>query len=60
MIITPMSTVTTAVSQFLDDDSLTGQIAEIHGERVTLASPQAYVDADTEKNIENFWTLGCA
>lgn len=55
-----MSTVTRAADQFLDDDGLTGQVAEIHGESVTLASPQAYVDVDTEKNIENFWTLGCA
>ena len=60
MVITPMSTVTAAVSQFLEDDRLTGKIAEIHGEQVTLAEPQPYVDSDTEKNIENFWTLRCA
>lgn len=60
MILTPMSTATTAVSQFVNDPSLTGKIAELHGENVTIAEPPAYVDEDTGKNIENFWRLGYA
>ncbi|KAJ5919153.1 hypothetical protein N7466_010096 [Penicillium verhagenii] len=60
MIITPMSTVAKAVAQFAEDERLTGQVAELHGENVTLAQPQLYVDEDTEKNIENFWNLGYA
>jgi NAD(P)-dependent dehydrogenase (short-subunit alcohol dehydrogenase family) len=60
MIITPMSTATKAVAQFVADESLTGKIAEVHGEHVTFAEPPAYVDVDTGKNIETFWNLGYA
>ncbi|GMF69533.1 unnamed protein product [Aspergillus oryzae] len=60
MILTPMSTATNAVAQLVADESLTGKIAELHGENVTFAEPPAYVDEDTEKNIENFWNLGYA
>ncbi|KAE8143116.1 hypothetical protein BDV38DRAFT_267147 [Aspergillus pseudotamarii] len=60
MILTPMSTATNAVAQLVGDESLTGKIAELHGENVTFAEPPAYVDEDTEKNIENFWNLGYA
>ncbi|KNG89163.1 putative short chain dehydrogenase/reductase, partial [Aspergillus nomiae NRRL 13137] len=60
MILTPMSTATNAVAQFTADESLTGKIAELHGEHVTFAEPPAYVDEDTRKNIENFWNLGYA
>ncbi|KAJ5895897.1 short chain dehydrogenase/reductase [Penicillium subrubescens] len=60
MIITPMSTATKAVAQFVADESLTGKIAEVHGEHVTFAEPPAYVDEDTGKNIETFWNLGYA
>ncbi|KAE8167334.1 hypothetical protein BDV40DRAFT_295918 [Aspergillus tamarii] len=60
MILTPMSTATDAVAKLVGDESLTGKIAELHGEHVTFAEPPAYVDEDTEKNIENFWNLGYA
>ncbi|KAL2830306.1 hypothetical protein BDW59DRAFT_158636 [Aspergillus cavernicola] len=60
MILTPMSTAQRAVEQFVSDASLTGRIAELHGEHVTFAAPPAYVDEDTGKNIENFWSLGYA
>lgn len=60
MILTPMSTATKAVAQFVADESLTGKIAEVHGEHVTFAEPPAYVDEDTGKNIETFWNLGYA
>ncbi|KAJ5166260.1 short chain dehydrogenase/reductase [Penicillium canariense] len=60
MIITPMSTATNAVAQFVSNESLTGKIAEVHGQHVTFAEPPAYVDVDTGKNIETFWNLGYA
>ena len=60
MILTAMSTATDAVAKLVGDESLTGKIAELHGEHVTFAEPPAYVDEDTEKNIENFWNLGYA
>ena len=60
MILTPMCTATNAVAQFTADESLTGKIAELHGDHVTFAEPPVYVDEDTRKNIENFWNLGYA
>ncbi|KAL4898720.1 hypothetical protein BDV59DRAFT_197598 [Aspergillus ambiguus] len=60
MILTPMSTATRAVAQLVEDTSLTGKIAELHGEHVTFAEAPAYVDEDTGKNIETFWRLGYA
>lgn len=60
MILTPMSTVTNAVAQFVADASLTGKVAELHGEHISFAEPPPYVDEDTEKNIEMFWSLGYA
>ncbi|KAF9887953.1 hypothetical protein FE257_009475 [Aspergillus nanangensis] len=60
MVLTPMSTATKAVAQLVEDRSLTGKVAELHGEKVTFAEQPAYVDADTEKNIETFWRLGYA
>ena len=60
MILTPMSTLTRGVNQLLSDPALTGQVAEIHGNNVTLSHPPSYVDEDTGKNIETFWSLGFA
>lgn len=60
MVLTPMSTATRAVAQLLADPGLTGKIAELHGENVTFAEPPPYVDEDTGRNIEMFWTLGYA
>jgi hypothetical protein len=60
MIITPMSTLTRGVQQLISDPALTGQIAEIHGENVTLSQPQPFVDEDSRKNLETFWNLGYA
>ncbi|EXJ77490.1 hypothetical protein A1O3_09716 [Capronia epimyces CBS 606.96] len=60
MIITPMSTLTRGVQQLVSDPSQTGQIAEIHGQSVTLREPLPYIDEDTGKNIETFWSLGYA
>lgn len=60
MIITPMSTLTKGVQQLVSDSSLTGQIAEIHGNSVTLSQPPPYVDEDSRHNLETFWSLGYA
>ncbi|EXJ73484.1 uncharacterized protein A1O5_03245 [Cladophialophora psammophila CBS 110553] len=60
MILTPMSTLTRGVQQLLSDPTLTGQIAEIHGDKFTLSQPPPYVDEDSGTNIETFWTLGYA
>lgn len=60
MIITPMSTLVKGVAQFISNPSLSGEIAEIHGDSVTLRPPHDYVDEDSKKNLENFWSLGYA
>jgi len=60
MIITPMSTLTKGVAQFVEDPSRTGQVVEIHGESVTLRQPPEFVDEDSRKNLETFWNLGYA
>ncbi|SPO07180.1 probable short chain dehydrogenase/reductase [Cephalotrichum gorgonifer] len=60
MIITPMSTLTAGVARLIADPSLTGQVAEIHGESVTPRLPPDYVDEDSRKNLETFWNLGFA
>ncbi|KAF3765623.1 putative short chain dehydrogenase/reductase [Cryphonectria parasitica EP155] len=60
MIITPMSTLVKGVVQLTSDPKLTGEVAEIHGDSVTLRPPHDYVDEDSRKNLENFWNLGYA
>ncbi|KAJ5242024.1 uncharacterized protein N7469_000351 [Penicillium citrinum] len=60
MILTPMSTVMTAVANLMNDPSLSGKVAELHGENVTFAEAPEYVDENTGRNIENFWNLGYA
>lgn len=60
MIITPMSTLVKGVAQFIADPSLSGQVAEIHGDNVSLRPPHEYVDEDSRKNLENFLNLGYA
>ncbi len=60
MIVTPMSTLVRGVAQLLNDPSLTGAVAEIHGEKVTLRAAHDFVDKDTETNLEIFRNLGYA
>lgn len=60
MIITPMSTLTKGVAQLVSDPKLSGEVAEIHGTSVTLRPCHDYVDEDSKKNLENFWSLGYA
>ena len=57
---TPVSTVIRAVVQFIENSKLTGEIAEVHGESVTLRPPHEYVDKDTRENMEKFGTLYAA
>lgn len=60
MIVTPMSTLTRGVANFIADPTLTGAVAEIHGPSVTLRDNYDYVDEDSKKNLETFWNLGYA
>ncbi|KAK3313952.1 hypothetical protein B0H66DRAFT_567447 [Apodospora peruviana] len=60
MVVTPMSTLIRGVSEFIDNPSVTGAVAEIHGDNVTIRPPHEYVDEDTEKNMNEFWRLGYA
>ncbi|KAK3376043.1 hypothetical protein B0T24DRAFT_572633 [Lasiosphaeria ovina] len=60
MVVTPMSTLIRGVDGFLADPGLTGAVAEIHGDSVTIRPPHEYVDTESEQNIETFWTLGYA
>ncbi|ROW06992.1 hypothetical protein VMCG_04065 [Cytospora schulzeri] len=60
MVVTPMSTLVNGVVKFLEDPGLTGELAEIHGQNVTLRPPHEYVDEDSRKNLEYFWSLGYA
>lgn len=60
MVITPMSTLIKGVTKFVDDPNLNGELAEIHGDNATLRPPHDYVDEDSRKNLERFWSLGYA
>lgn len=60
MTLTPMETATRAVDRFLNDASLSGKVAELHGEQVSFAEPPPYIDEDSRRNIEMFSTLGYA
>lgn len=60
MIVTPMSTLTKGVHILVSDTSLTGKIAEIHGENVTMRDEHEFVDEDSRKNLDTFWSLGYA
>lgn len=55
-----MATLLRAVDQFLADPSVSGEVAEIHGHKVTIRPPHEYVDEESRQNIETFWTLGYA
>jgi hypothetical protein len=60
MLITPMSTLTRGVAELLADPTISGAVAEVHGNKVTLRPPHEFVDSDSQKNVEMFWTLGYA
>lgn len=60
MIITPMTTLVDGVKRLLEDPALNGEVAEIHGNSVTLRPVHDFVDEDSRKNLENFWNLGFA
>ncbi|KAK3384815.1 hypothetical protein B0H63DRAFT_171757 [Podospora didyma] len=60
MVVTPMPTLIRGVANFLADPSVSGAVAEIHGESVTIRPHHDFVDADSEKNIEAFWKMGIA
>ncbi|KAI0554818.1 15-hydroxyprostaglandin dehydrogenase [Xylaria curta] len=58
MIVTPPSTLIAGLERVLTDTSLNGQVAEIHGENVTLRPPHEVVDADSKHNLEEFSRFG--
>lgn len=60
MVLTPFTTITRGVQQFIDDPSMTGQVAEIHGESVTIRPHLEIVDEDSGRNLEEFWRFGRA
>ena len=60
MILTPFSTLTRGVDQFVSDSAITGAVAEIHGTSVTIRPPLNVVDEDSATNLEVFWSLGYA
>jgi len=57
MVVTPMSTLIRGVAGFIDDASLTGMVAEIHGDSVTFRPPHEHVDEDSRRNMETFARL---
>lgn len=57
MVITPMETLTRGVAQLLAEPWLTGEIAEIHGDKVTFRPQHEFVDANTVRNLERFRRL---
>ncbi|KAF4980388.1 hypothetical protein FDECE_17897 [Fusarium decemcellulare] len=58
MKITPIETLIRAVGDLLSDTTITGAMAELHGDSVTHRPPHEYVDSDTSSNLEKFWELG--
>ncbi|KAL9567292.1 hypothetical protein ACKAV7_008534 [Fusarium commune] len=60
MIITPLSTLTKAVAQFVTDPSMTGQVAELNENTITLRPHADYADAGAEHNNKMFYKLGHA
>ncbi|KAK3305568.1 uncharacterized protein B0T15DRAFT_202112 [Chaetomium strumarium] len=60
MVVTPMETLIRGVDQFLADPSVSGAVAEIHGDKVTIRPPHEFVDEESRQNIETFWRLGYA
>lgn len=60
MVVTPVSTLTRAVAQFIADPSRTGELAEIHGDSITLRPHADHADAGVEHNNKMFWALGHA
>ncbi|RMJ27136.1 short chain dehydrogenase reductase [Aspergillus sp. HF37] len=60
MTTTPVDTAVRAVSRFVEDPSLNGKVAELHGEDITFAEQKEYADESTRENIEMFWKLGYA
>ncbi|KAH7386432.1 hypothetical protein BKA64DRAFT_735354 [Cadophora sp. MPI-SDFR-AT-0126] len=60
MIITPMSTLISAIQEFTTNTSLSGVTAEISGDKFTIREPPELVDDITRKNFDTFWALGYA
>lgn len=64
ILLTASNTASTSTSLDIKPENamnlLTGKVAELHEDHVTFAEQPAYVDENTGKNIEMFWSLGYA
>ncbi|CZR63869.1 related to short chain dehydrogenase/reductase [Phialocephala subalpina] len=60
MTVTPMATLISAVQEFTMNETLSGVIAEVSGEKFTIRSPPEFVDDISKKNLDAFWALGYA
>ncbi|KAK4203192.1 hypothetical protein QBC40DRAFT_318623 [Triangularia verruculosa] len=61
MVVTPMETLIRAVDGFVKAGmEVTGQVAEVHGGKVTVREAHGFVDEDTERNLGQFRGLGWA
>ncbi|OAL45662.1 15-hydroxyprostaglandin dehydrogenase [Pyrenochaeta sp. DS3sAY3a] len=58
IILTPMSTLTRGLQQLVSDPSLSGQVAVVHGDSITLSPPPQFVDEDTGRDIDILWSSG--
>jgi hypothetical protein len=55
-----MSTLVDSIKYLITESSLTGSVVEVHGDKMSISPPPPYVDEDTGRNIEMFWSLGYA
>ncbi len=60
MTATPMSTLISAVQEFVLNESLSGVTAEVSGAKFTIRDPPEHVDEITTQNLNAFWALGYA
>ena len=60
MRMTPMSTLVKAVDGFVEDSKRSGEVVEVHGDKVSVRENYGFVDEDSEFNVRRFWELGYA
>ncbi|KAI0537454.1 15-hydroxyprostaglandin dehydrogenase [Xylaria digitata] len=58
MVVTPPSTLIAGVEKLMTDTSLNGQVAEIHGQNVTLRPPHEVIDDGSRHNLVEFARIG--
>lgn len=60
LVTTPLSTIIKAIVQFVENPKLTGEIAEVHEDKVTLRPPYEFVDEGTRNNQEKLIAMHIA